>query len=179
MGIRSIPTGTGTPGQRLEAPKRVTSVLPSVDMAKWANPLIKALLLSPLHPVLSKDLMLITFTGRKSHRKITIPVSYYREGEVTTLFTREIWWKNLQGSAEVTLRVRGRDLQGIAETFMVTEDVVEGVAAYIGKKGLQNVWKIRVALDMHHQPGRDELVAAVRGLVMVRVRRTQGGQGGQ
>ncbi len=179
MAIRSIPSGTGTSGQRLEAPKRAPSVLPSVAMAKWANPLIKALLLSPLHRVLSKDLMLITFTGRKSHRKITIPVSYYQEGEAVTLFTREVWWKNLRGSAEVTLRVRGRDLQGTAETFTDTEDVVEGVSAYIRKNGLKNVWKIRVALDAHHQPSRDELVAAAQGLVMVRVSGISGRQGGQ
>lgn len=180
MAIRSIPTGrgstgrTGTPEQGLRLPKRAISFMPSVAMAKWANPFIKALLLSPLHLVLSKELMLITFTGRKSHRTITTPVSYYQAGNTITLFTRGMWWKNLQNGTHVTLRVRGRDLHGSTEIFRETEDVVDGVSAYIRNKGVKNAWKIRLALDPHHYPSRDELVEAARGLVMVRVRGLEG-----
>ena len=175
MAIRSIPTGTGDAGMLEQLPmarKRTISFLPSVAMAKWANPLIKAVLLSPFHGVLSKELMLITFTGRKSHRTITTPVSYYEEADTVNLFTRGNWWKNLRSGVHVTLRVRGRNLQGTAETYVQTDEVIAGVSTYIRKKGVKNAWKIRLALDRHHLPSRDELVAAVQGLVMVRVTET-------
>src|SRR5262249_17743027 len=40
------------------------------------NPVIRALLRSPVHGLMSKSLMLITFTGRKSGRRYTTPVRY-------------------------------------------------------------------------------------------------------
>jgi len=42
------------------------------------NPLMKALLYSPLHGEVSKSLMLLSFTGRKSAMKFTPPVGYLR-----------------------------------------------------------------------------------------------------
>jgi len=45
---------------------------------KIMNPLMKALLYSPLHGEVSKSLMLLSFTGRKSGMKFTPPVGYLR-----------------------------------------------------------------------------------------------------
>lgn len=76
------------------------------------NPTMRLLLRSPLHLFLSGSLMLITFTGRKSGRRFTTPVRYVRRGDTVRCFTasENKWWRNLQGGAEVTLRIRGRDL---------------------------------------------------------------------
>jgi len=45
------------------------------------NPLIITILHSPLHSMMSKATMLITFTGRKSGKQYTTPVSYSQEGD--------------------------------------------------------------------------------------------------
>ena len=76
------------------------------------NPAMRLLLRSPLHGLLSANLMLIGFTGRKSGRRYVTPVRYVRAGEMIRCFTTKEtkWWRNLQGGAEVTLRLRGRDL---------------------------------------------------------------------
>ena len=42
------------------------------------NPIMRTLLRSPLHGLLSDSLMLITYTGRRSQRKFTTPVRYLR-----------------------------------------------------------------------------------------------------
>ena len=75
------------------------------------NPAMRLLLRSPLHGLLSTNLMLIGFTGRKSGRRYVTPVRYVRAGEMIRCFTTKEtkWWRNLQGGAEVTLRLRGRD----------------------------------------------------------------------
>ena len=52
-----------------------------MKLSKLYNPLMIGLLHSPLHGVVSKIYMVITFAGR-------------------------VWWRNLQGGAAVTLRVR-------------------------------------------------------------------------
>ena len=75
------------------------------------NPVMRALLHSPMHGFWSGSLMLITFTGRKSGRKFTTPVRYVREGETVKCFTSKEnqWWRNLRGGADVVLRLNGQD----------------------------------------------------------------------
>ncbi len=60
------------------------------------NPLFVWLLRSPLQGLASGGLMLLTFTGRRSGRKFTIPVGYQRDGDVLTVMVsyaaRKQWW---------------------------------------------------------------------------------------
>jgi deazaflavin-dependent oxidoreductase (nitroreductase family) len=92
-------------------------------MRKFINNLgnifTKPLLRSPLHGLISRRILLITFTGHKSGRVYTTPTEYVQQGDTVTLFTQKsrIWWKNLRGGAPVTLRLRGRDVPGTANAF--------------------------------------------------------------
>jgi deazaflavin-dependent oxidoreductase (nitroreductase family) len=74
------------------------------------NVVISWLLRSPLHGMLSDGMMLITVTGRKTGKKYTTPVGYFREnGNLWILTSRDrTWWKNLQGGAEVELLLNGK-----------------------------------------------------------------------
>lgn len=85
---------------------------------RTANPVVKALLCSPLHPLLSRGLALITITGRRSGRRYTFPVGYQQEGERVTVDVgwpgRKDWWRNLSQPAQVEMRIRGRRRQGQA-----------------------------------------------------------------
>jgi deazaflavin-dependent oxidoreductase (nitroreductase family) len=76
------------------------------------NPAMRLLLRSPLHFLVSGSLMLIGFTGRRSGRRYSTPVRYVRAGGVIRCFTTKDtqWWRNLRGGAEVSLRLRGREL---------------------------------------------------------------------
>src|SRR4051794_11767153 len=83
------------------------------------NPAVRLLLRSPLHPLVSRSLALITVTGRKSGRSYTIPVSYRRDGDVVKIGVgwpgRKHWWRNLRGDgAPVGMRIRGEDRRGHA-----------------------------------------------------------------
>jgi hypothetical protein len=75
------------------------------------NPMMRILLRSPLHFALSKSLMLITFTGKKSGRRFTTPVRYVRVGDTVRCFTspENLWWRNLRGGAAVSLRIEGHE----------------------------------------------------------------------
>ena len=76
------------------------------------NPTMRVLLRSPVHGLLSRSLMLISFTGRKSGRRYTTPVRYIRIGTTVRCFTspENQWWRNLRGGADVTLRIEGVDM---------------------------------------------------------------------
>jgi deazaflavin-dependent oxidoreductase (nitroreductase family) len=88
------------------------------------NPLVTAVLRSPLHWLLSSGLMLITIKGRRSGRRYTIPVGYQRHGGVLTILVSEApkkqWWRNFPDPAPVELRVKGKTLQGTAKQVPAT-----------------------------------------------------------
>jgi hypothetical protein len=92
----------------------------SVDGAlSLFNPLVAALLRSPLHRLLSPGLLLITVTGRHSGRRYSIPVGYQRDGEDLVVMVSEArrkqWWRNYYEPRPITVRLRGRERAGRAE----------------------------------------------------------------
>ena len=50
---------------------------------KIVNPIIALILRSPLHGLLSKQLMLVEFTGRTSGRRMATAANYVRESNTT------------------------------------------------------------------------------------------------
>ncbi len=76
------------------------------------NRAMRLLLRSPLHPLVSGSLMLISFKGRVTGRTYTTPVRYVRDGEKIRCHTSRDagWWPNLKHEPAVVLRIRGRDV---------------------------------------------------------------------
>jgi hypothetical protein len=85
-------------------------------IASRAKPLVAAILRSPLHPLLSFGLLLISFEGRKTGRRYTFPVGYQQSGETITVLAsrarRKSWWRNFREPRPVEVLVRGRQLRG-------------------------------------------------------------------
>jgi deazaflavin-dependent oxidoreductase (nitroreductase family) len=83
------------------------------------NPVMRFLLRSPLHWLMSSSLMLITYTGRKSGKVYTTPVRYLRTNSSIQCFTSADtkWWRNLRGGAEVTLTIQGEDKHFLAKVI--------------------------------------------------------------
>jgi hypothetical protein len=83
------------------------------------NPLIRGLLRSPLHHVLSGRVMLIDFEGRKSGRAFSIPVGYTKiDSEFIVLISKpstRSWWHNFREPwpAMLTIRRKRQRMEGI------------------------------------------------------------------
>ncbi len=135
----------------------------------WLNAAMKFLLRSPLHGMVSKYIMLITFTGRKSGKQYTTPVSYLREDGEVLFFTHGKWWKNLEGSAPVTVRVRGRDYAGTGEPFTDVDTVAGGLARMLKHNRRDAKYYNVVTYDEAGNPDPDEVRRGAEGTVMVRV----------
>lgn len=92
----------------------------SVDsVVSLLNPLVGALLRSPLHPLLSPGLLLLNVTGRHTGRRYSIPVGYQHDGDDLVVMVSEArrkqWWRNYYEPGAVSVRVRGRERPGRAE----------------------------------------------------------------
>ena len=71
------------------------------------NPVMKTILNSPLHRLVSDKIMVITFTGIKSGKEYSTPVSYFMDDGTAYCFTHGKWWKNLVAGANVKLKLKG------------------------------------------------------------------------
>ncbi len=99
------------------------------------NPTMRIFLRSPFHPLLSRSLMLISFTGRRSGRRYTTPVRYIRIGTTVRCFTssQNQWWKNLRGGADVVLRIEGVDKRYHAIAIADDPDMIKAALSdYLG-----------------------------------------------
>jgi deazaflavin-dependent oxidoreductase (nitroreductase family) len=83
-------------------------------LVRLMNPAVAWLLRSRLHGITSKTVMLITFTGRKSGKRYTTPISYVRDGERVRVFTVFPWWRNMRNGEEVTVLIAGVEYRGNA-----------------------------------------------------------------
>lgn len=92
------------------------------------NRLVASLLRSPLHPLCSGRLALITVTGRRTGALHTFPVGYKESAERLTipvlLAQRKLWWRNLRDGAPVRLYLRGVDRTGQAHARVDDHDGV-------------------------------------------------------
>lgn len=70
---------------------------------------MRAALSLPFATPLSGNLMLISYTGRKSGKAYRQPVSYVRDGDVLLTPGGGRWTLNLAGGRPARIRLRGRD----------------------------------------------------------------------
>ena len=84
---------------------------PFVVLNRVVNPLVRGLLRSPAHGLLSGRLALLSVTGRRSGHTFTFPVGYHRDGDRVTISVaspeRKRWWRNLIDAAPVELWLAG------------------------------------------------------------------------
>ena len=63
---------------------------------RYFSPFMRLVLGSRAHRMMSGQLMLLSFTGRRTGRSYTTPVSYVREGTNLLVPGGGAWWKNLR-----------------------------------------------------------------------------------
>jgi hypothetical protein len=92
-----------------------------VQLSIRLNRVVSAILRSPFHWLLSRGLMLITVTGRKTGRVYTIPVGYHETDDCIIILvgeaSKKVWWKNYLDSGPIELRLRGKQLRGRAKVL--------------------------------------------------------------
>ena len=136
----------------------------------FINMTMKLILSSPLHGIVSKNILLISFKGRKSGKTYSTPVDYAQDGDTVYILSRADWWKNLRGGAPVTLRMRGKEYHGLADA--VSEDkqaIADGMAAFLRQAPIEARF-YGVKFDEHGNPRAEDVQKASEKLVLVRVR---------
>ncbi len=134
------------------------------------NPIMKSALKSPLHWMVSSQIMILSFTGRKTGQSYSTPVSYCRENETVYCFTHAGWWKNLVEGAKVRLLIRGQEYPGTATP--IREDRERKIVG-LGKLLTAVPFDARfyeVTIDEQGNLDRTDLERAVDKATMIEVR---------
>lgn len=135
------------------------------------NRVMRPLLRSPLHRLVSKKVALLTFRGRKSGKTYVLPVSYVQADDHTLLLgTETAWYKNLRGGVPVAVRLRGKERTGTAEVIEDVEGMREAYRDILTRDPGYGRF-VDVALGPDGEPPMEQVEAArARGLVVIRVR---------
>ena len=145
---------------------------PPEKLAKVVNPIVKVLLRSPLHRLVSKHLMLITFEGRKTGRTYSVVVGRHElDGRlvVPTGTTGRRWRLNFRGGAPVVVTIGGRRLHGRGELVEDSEEVARLHRQLLDRLGLKNARRLGLRVNADRWPTEEELKAilASRGVISI------------
>ncbi len=136
-----------------------------------SNAVVSFLLHTPLlHRLMSNQIMLLTYTGRKSGKRYTIPVGYVREGQTVTILTKWFrgWWRNFADAAPVELLIQRRTYHGTAKAHIDEETIVPLLAEAITQYPNQaTFYGIRLADE--NKPNMDDVRRTAPKVVAVRV----------
>jgi hypothetical protein len=117
-----------------------------MNLWRFINPFVALLARSPLHFLISSQLLVVSFKGIKSGKKYLIPVSYHQHKNDYTAVTlrSNIWWKNLKQSSTTEIWLKGKlvkvgiqlefdNNQAVAETLtnLVTNNAIDAFFAKI------------------------------------------------
>jgi deazaflavin-dependent oxidoreductase (nitroreductase family) len=144
-------------------------------MNKIVNPMVRLILCSPLHSLLSETLLLITYRGRQSGTEYSLPVQYVQSGHIIYLMPgipeQKTWWRNLKEAAPVQLILRGQTLAGNAIVLKPDTDseaIQEGFGLYLRQfPALIKYHHIRV--EAGGSFNAEELQQAAKQAVIIRV----------
>jgi deazaflavin-dependent oxidoreductase (nitroreductase family) len=136
----------------------------------WYNPIMTLLLKSPLHGMISKGVMLVTVTGRKSGKPISTPTNYLRDGNTLWVISwrDRNWWRNLRGGANVRVLLAGKGVEGRGQVLEEEKAVAQSLFDYY-QKSPQFAKYVQIGLDAAGQPLSADCERAAQKMVMVRI----------
>lgn len=136
-----------------------------------ANPVLRRLLRSNFHWLVSDRLMLLSYVGKYSGTRYTTPVAYDRRGDslvVTTLRNRSNWWKNFREKHPATVWLRGYRRKTTGRAVTDEREIAEFVRSALVRYGVERARWMGLKIDGDDTPTVEELESVTGDLVVVR-----------
>lgn len=143
---------------------------PPKPVLRVLNPIVRLLLRSPLHRLMSKQYMLLAIAGRKSGRTYTIPVGRHYLDDELLVGARGGWKSNLRGGADVRVTIEGRERAGRAELDEDPDRAAEVYKELLDGLGRKKASVLGLKVNVDRQPTLDEIRPAVAKRAIARIR---------
>jgi deazaflavin-dependent oxidoreductase (nitroreductase family) len=155
--------------QVVDHPPPVQDARPPRNVLRFVNPVMRTLLRSPLHRVLSKHLMLLTVTGRKTGRTYTLPVGRHQSPDGTFVLSASGNWRhNLRGGADVRVTLDGRQRAAHAVLEEDPDRAAEAFKAILDRAGARAL-AVKVNVDRSPTVAEIKPVLAHRGVAYLQL----------
>ena len=134
------------------------------------GPVMRVLLRSPLHGLVSGQLMLLSFSGRRSGKRYeVVVVGRHEQGDVLVVPSASRWRFNLRGGAPVEVTLGGIRRAGRAELVEDPDEVALVYGELLDKVGIRSAQRAGLRVNVDRKPTRDELKVALVDHGAVRV----------
>jgi hypothetical protein len=140
--------------------------------SSFSNMMVAVLLHTPiLHRLISNQILLLSFKGRKSGKRITIPVGYTRDGNTLTILTKCFrgWWHNFEAAVPVDLLIAGNHCHGTARATANAEMSTNVLSDVLQKYPYQAEF-YGLHLNEFKQADRDDIRDVASTLIVVQIR---------
>jgi hypothetical protein len=148
----------------------VERVRPPIALVRLANPVVRRLLMSPWHGLVSKHLAVVRYTGRRSGRRFALPVGRQELDGSPVVISNSPWRMNFRGGREAELLVAGE----WCDTRATLVSDVERVSDFFERRMTELGWRdaaraLGIRVNVDRRPTHAELADAIRssGLSLV------------
>lgn len=136
---------------------------------RFVNVMMRGVLRSPVHRIVSGRILVIVVTGRKTGTVYRLPVGYVEHAGALLIGTAGKWRKNLPENATVTILLRGRWRQASAEVI-TDEDRLAGLYRVILARNPIHGKYAKIGVEPDGSPNAADLRDAIsRGIAVVRL----------
>jgi len=136
---------------------------------RMINPVVKGILRSPLHGMMSNNTMVLSYRGQRSGRAFELPISYAQINGDLYAFTAKSgqWWRNFMNPNDATVLVGGQKLEATVSALSDSgENLAPQLASFL--ELVPRDAKPAGVRMRQGQPVQPDVVAAAQRLVGLR-----------
>ena len=126
------------------------------------NPVVAFLARSPLHFLISHQVLVIQFKGRKSGKQYLVPVSYHEHESSYTCVTlrSNIWWRNLKEVTHTKIWLKGTLKNAQIDLEFNNDQIVESTLRDLVTNNRVDAYFAKIKLNKDGSPDSDDLIQA-------------------
>ena len=135
-----------------------------MNMWRIVNPLVVFIARSPIHLLISTQVLVTQFHGRKSGRKFRVPVSFHQDDKTFTCVTlrSNLWWKNLIGLETTNVWLKGKLINVQLELEYKDDDLVKSNLRHLVSGNAVDAFFAKVKLNKDGSPEEQSLDDAAK-----------------
>jgi hypothetical protein len=128
------------------------------------NPVVAFLARSPLHFLISHQVLVIQFKGRKSGKQYLVPVSYHEHESSYTCVTlrSNIWWRNLKEVSHTKIWLKGTLKNAQIDLEFNNDQIVESTLRDLVTNNRVDAYFAKIKLNKDGSPDSDDLIQAAK-----------------
>ena len=126
------------------------------------NPVVAFLARSPLHFLISHQVLVIQFKGRKSGKQYLVPVSYHEHESSYTCVTlrSNIWWRNLKEVSHTKIWLKGTLKNAQIDLEFNNDQIVESTLRDLVTNNRVDAYFAKIKLNKDGTQDSDDLIQA-------------------